>query len=63
MKHAADIQQFTPKRARPALVALLPGGRQDFPADPIALAYRERIARAQADKVGRKLVRRIPAGA
>jgi len=60
MKHAADIQQFTPKRARSALVALLPGGKQDFPDDPIAMLYRERLARAQADKVGRKLTRRIP---
>jgi hypothetical protein len=50
-----------PRMARPGFVLLLPGGRQEFPNDPIADAARNQQVREAAQREGRTLItRRIP---
>lgn len=49
-----------PRMARPGFVSLLPGGKQEFPNDPIADAARDRQVRETARREGRTLTRRIP---
>lgn len=49
-----------PMLARPGFVSLLPGGRQEFPNDPIADQHRDKRVRNEAARLGRKLTRRIP---
>jgi hypothetical protein len=50
-----------PRMARPAFVSLLPGGKQEFPNDPIADVARDVQVKRDAQRLGRKLItRRIP---
>ena len=52
--------QDGPRMARPGFVSLLPGGKQNFPNDPVGDAHRTKLARRDAQRLGRKLTRRIP---
>ena len=45
-----------PRLARPGFVSLLPGGKQEFPNDPIADAARNKQLRAE----GKIVIRRRP---
>jgi len=50
-----------PRLARPGFVSLLPGGKQEFPNDPVADAARDRQVRETAQREGRSFfIRRIP---
>jgi len=48
-----------PRMARPAFVSLLPGGKQEFPNDPIADTVRDVQVKRDAQRLGRRLTRRI----
>jgi hypothetical protein len=48
--------QDGPRMARPSFVSWLPGGRQDFPNDPVA----DRARHERLKKEGRVTTRRIP---
>lgn len=48
--------QDGPRMARPALSSFLPGGRQDFPSDPIA----DRVRNQRLRDEGKIVTRRRP---